>query len=708
MDNRLGDETSPYLRQHRDNPVHWQPWDPPALASAREQDRPILLSIGYSACHWCHVMAHECFEDAAIAEVMNRHYISIKVDREQRPDLDRIYQLAHQALTGRGGGWPLTVFLTPHDLLPFFAGTYFPPQPRHGLPAFPELLEGVARYYREQRSEIREQNLRMQAFFDQMSKPEAAAADEPQRQLWRNGLAAMAQGFDPVHGGHRGGPKFPAAGEARLWLRALASSGDAAHPRAAVVLRTSLDGMARHGLYDHLGGGFFRYCVDDAWTIPHFEKMLYDNAQLLPVYAEAALAFAGVGGVSGTDTAASADWLAVVAGTVTFLERELRDPAGGLYCALDADSPDGEGAYYVWSPAQVTAALATPTAAHFIQRYGLDGPANFEEQYWHLSLASGEHIDQRDPDLVQAHAKLLALRRQRPAPGLDDKVLTAWNALAIAGLSRSARALDTLAGLATTVAVPAWSPEALTALAARCDGLADAALEALHRDAWRDGRLYADREARFPAWLDDHAFLLDALIERLQRRWRGRDGQWAGALAETLLERFEDRDHGGFWFSAHDHEPLPQRPRPWTDDAIPSGNGVAIRALLVLSQLFGVTHWRVAAERALRAALPNLERHPQACASLLLALDEYLDPGAQLIVRVDDSGELEAWNTALAQAAVGHRRVFRIVGDPTPLPAVLSAERGHSGAWLCRLGTCSAPMPSPEDLVAGILADASR
>jgi uncharacterized protein YyaL (SSP411 family) len=703
MENRLARESSPYLRQHADNPVHWQPWDAAALAAARDSGRPILLSVGYSACHWCHVMAHECFEDAAIAALMNTHFVNVKVDREERPDLDRIYQLAHQALTGRGGGWPLTVFLTPDDLLPFFAGTYFPPTPRHGLPSFPQVLEGVARLHRERGADVRAQNARLKAYLDDVAEGRGGHADDAAGDP-REALDILARAFDPVHGGHRGGPKFPHAEEMRLWLDvvARASQDDARSAalfdpdEAATIVRTTLDGMARGGLFDHLGGGFFRYCVDEDWTIPHFEKMLYDNAQLLPVYAEAALVLS------------EPEWLQVAGETMDFLERALRSDGGAFHCALDADSEGGEGAYYVWTPDEIRAVLPPDAARQFIARYGLDDPSNFEGHAWHLVRADrwhprgpdGRHSDRRDiPPAAFGDPRqaLRGVRAQRPPPGLDDKILTSWNALAIAGLARTARAAQ-----AAGAAGDRFDPATAADMAARATQLAEAALDALHASAWRDGRLYADAHGRIGGFLDDHAFLLDALVEMLRLRWNDRDAAWAAAIAALLIDDFEDSQAGGFWFTPHAHEPLPHRPRPWLDESTPSGNAVAIRALSTLGHLFGEMAWLDAAERALRAGSAATASHPHAAPALLRARLRLDDPPVQVVVRATAPEGLAGWRRALA--GVRNADVFLVPGAGTALPGLLATMKASPAglAYRCHRGTCSAPVDDPAAFVAAL------
>ena len=431
--NRLALTTSPYLQQHAHNPVDWWPWCPEALALARELDRPILLSIGYSACHWCHVMAHESFEDQATADLMNRLFVNIKVDREERPDIDKVYQTVHQLLSRRSGGWPLTVFLTPSDHAPIFAGTYFPREPRHGLPAFSQLLQGVERAWREQKGAISEQaaNL-MAALAEQVpagsdAVPSAAALDAA--------LSQLVVSYDEEHGGFGNAPKFPHATNLELLLRHHARTADAA---ALQMASFTLERMIRGGINDQLGGGFCRYAVDDLWEIPHFEKMLYDNGPLLALCCDA---YALTDNPLFRDAAiATADWLI----------REMQSPQGGYYSSLDADSEGHEGRFYAWDRERVKELLSAAEYAPFAAVYGLDQPANFEGQ-WHLhgyltpaevAERQGLPVEQVEALLATARATLYAERERRVRPGRDEKVLTAWNALAIKGMARAARVLD--------------------------------------------------------------------------------------------------------------------------------------------------------------------------------------------------------------------------------------------------------------------------
>ena len=664
MPNRLAAETSPYLRQHAGNPVDWWPWCTAALDAARAQGKPILLSIGYSACHWCHVMAHESFEDAATAAVMNELFICIKVDREERPDLDKIYQLAHQALARRGGGWPLTMFLAPDDHLPFYAGTYFPREARYGMPPFVHILQQVRTWWDTRRDDVRAQNAALGEFLAGYGREPGVAgelSDAPIRQA----LAQIEAAFDPVHGGHSGAPKFPHCTELELLL-------DLGQP---AMVEFTLARMADGGIHDQLGGGFARYSVDERWEIPHFEKMLYDNAQLLPLYAQLA--------AKENIFAAAAD------GIVAWLEREMTSPEGGFYAALDADSEHEEGKFYVWQRDDVRALLDDAEYAVAAAHYGFDRPPNFEQHAWNplvarplheVAAALGLSTDEAAARVRRARAKLFAARAQRERPGLDDKLLTAWNALMISALARTSRA------------------RCLPALLAD----AERALDCLHRLAWRDGRLFAkaraDRE-RFPAYLDDHAFLLDALLECLQTRWSERDLRWAMQLADALLDRFEGPD-GGFYFTAHDHEKLIQRSMPWSDEATPSGNGVAAHALLRLGNLLGETRYLDAAERVLRAAFSTMQQIPQACCSLLRALHDHLQPRTHVVVRHEDAAQEAAWRAALQALDMRRADVYCIPASAAALPGVLAAQAPARGgvAYVCRGTHCLAPIDTPESI----------
>jgi uncharacterized protein len=670
--NRLAAETSPYLLQHADNPVDWYAWGEPALLAARQQNKPILLSIGYSACHWCHVMAHESFEDPATAVLMNQLFINIKVDREERPDLDKIYQVAQQLITQGSGGWPLTMFLTPDEQAPFFGGTYFPKEPRYGMPAFGDLLRRVAEYYHSHGAEIVAQNEQLKLAFAALT-PDSATADVTLNDVpLREARAALERSFDPQSGGFSQAPKFPHPSSIERCMRHWHGTAAQSNPdlKALYMATLTLTRMAEGGLYDQLGGGFSRYSVDDRWMIPHFEKMLYDNGQLLCEYARASLAtgeplFARIAGET-------ADWLL----------RDMRSPQGGFYSSLDADSEGHEGKFYVWSQAEIQALLTPQEYAAFSRRFGLDRNANFEGE-WHLHIdeavdaiaaALGEAAPAVTALLDSARAKLLKVRDLRVWPARDEKILTAWNALMIKGLAIAARVL-------------------------RRPDLADAAAAAvdfIYRTLWRDGRLlatYKDGRAHLPAYLDDYAFLADALLELLQTRWRSSDLEFARQLTDVLLAQFEDREGGGFFFTAADHERLIHRSKTFSDDATPSGNGVAASVLGRLGFLLGEPSYLDAAERTLRAGWPMLQQYPQAHMSLVNALEEFLASAQILIIR-GDAPEVERWSAALNALYAPPRMIFAIPGDVADLPPALAAKHAAAGtvAYVCKGMTCSPPL----------------
>jgi uncharacterized protein YyaL (SSP411 family) len=669
--NRLAAETSPYLLQHADNPVHWLPWGDEAIARARAEDKPILLSIGYSACHWCHVMAHESFEDEATAAVMNRLFVNVKVDREERPDLDKVYQAAHQMLTQRGGGWPLTMFLAPDDLTPFFAGTYFPSVPRYGMPAFADVLERVAAFYREERGSVAAQNAALRGAFAETLLPAVPPGVEVTREPLDRARQRLAAAFDARYGGFGPAPKFPHAAPIEFLLRAwhATASGPVPDADALEMATVTLRRMVEGGIHDQLGGGFCRYAVDPSWMIPHFEKMLYDNGHLLALLAQAAVA-------TGDATLREA-----ALGTASWAVREMRAPGGAFYAALDADSEGHEGRYYAWRRDEVERLLEPEEYRVIARRFGLDREPNFEGA-WHLHGFVALDEVARELGMPAARAKalqdaararLLAGRARRARPGLDDKILTAWNGLMVRGLAIAGRLLD---------APPLTE-------AAQC------AIDFLRREAWRDRRLHAvwkDGTARFAAYLDDHAFLLDALLETLQSRFRSEDLRFAQDVADALLERFADRERGGFWFTAEGEDPPLSRPKSFADDAMPSGNGVAAQALARLGWLAGEARYLHAAEAAVRGGFPSLARAPDAHAAMLNALDEYLEPVGIVVIR-GEAAEAAAWQAAFAREYAPRRMVVAIPAGASGLPEALAAKRPRATtvAYVCRGPVCSEP-----------------
>nr|VFJ96029.1 MAG: hypothetical protein BECKH772A_GA0070896_100968 [Candidatus Kentron sp. H]VFJ97620.1 MAG: hypothetical protein BECKH772B_GA0070898_101154 [Candidatus Kentron sp. H]VFK03175.1 MAG: hypothetical protein BECKH772C_GA0070978_101163 [Candidatus Kentron sp. H] len=691
--NALAGETSPYLLQHADNPVQWHPWGEVALEKAKREDKPILLSIGYSACHWCHVMAHESFQDEHTARLMNRYFINIKVDREERPDLDKIYQLAHQFLTRRPGGWPLTVFLAPDDHTPFFAGTYFPDQPRHGMPAFSQVLTGVAEAYREKRDDIRQQNQSVRAALDAIgthTAPHGTLTEAPLHAAHEQ----LQQDFDQRNGGLGQAPKFPHPTSLDYLLRQYTvprPENTDANEKALIIATFSLARMANGGIRDQIGGGFFRYAVDERWEIPHFEKMLYDNALLLGLYAEA------------WQATGHSLFQRVAIDTGDWVMREMQSPEGGYYSALDADSAgeDGElqeGRFYVWSPEEIQALLTEEEYRIVRARFGLDRPANFEEKWHHPHIvADAERLSGElgltgqalGRLLASSRRKLFAARSARIAPRRDEKVLTAWNALMI----------KAMAGAGRTLKEPQFTQSAEDALAF------------VRKELRRDGRLlvtYKDGRAHLPAYLDDYVFLIDALLELLQSRWRNEDLDLARTLAETVLTGFEDRQPedgkgGGFYFIAHDHEGLIHRPKLLMDEALPSGNGIAVRVLTRLGHLLGETRYLQAAQRALRAGWSAIEQFPQAHTTLLSGLQEYLQP-PQIIILRGGGAPLDQWRERCQQHYTPSRLAFAIPSDIDTLPPALETRaprhdgKDHVVAYLCEGYQCRAPITDFEAL----------
>ncbi|RLJ68372.1 thioredoxin domain-containing protein [Sulfurisoma sediminicola] len=662
--NRLAQETSPYLLQHADNPVAWFPWGEDALTLARSQDRPILLSIGYSACHWCHVMAHESFEDADVAAVMNRLFVNVKVDREERPDLDQIYQTAHQMLAGRHGGWPLTMFLTP-DGTPFYGGTYFPKAPRFGLPGFIDLCEQIADVWHTRRGDVEAQNRDLLATLAGHSARTGGPADLDTAPIAATGNMLLGS-FDRDFGGFGGAPKFPHPTDLAFLLR----RGDDPLAREAALI--TLTRMAEGGIHDQLGGGFCRYSTDERWEIPHFEKMLYDNGPLLGLYADA--------------WALTADELyrRVAEQTVGWLLREMTSPDGAFYSSLDADSEGEEGRYYVWDRAEVARLLTPEESALAARRWGLDGPPNFENAHWHLRVVvpmRGRSAPLAPDETVlfeSARAKLFAARERRICPGRDDKILTSWNALMIEGLAHAARVFDR----------PDW-------LAA-----AQRALDSIRGTLWKDARLLAtakDGKAHLNAYLDDYAYLLSALLELLQAEYRQEDMEFAIRIADALLEHFEDTESGGFFFTSHDHESLIQRPKTGFDSAMPSGNGVAAVGLQRLGHLLGEVRYLEAARRTLDCFWPQMQRQAGGFSTLLTALEEALTPPAIAILR-GPAAEVGEWQRRLA----GRREaiVLGLSNGMSGLAAALARpESTHVNAWVCRGVTCLPPVADFEQLL---------
>lgn len=677
MPNRLANETSPYLLQHRDNPVNWYPWTDEALARARDEDRPILLSIGYSACHWCHVMAHESFEDQEIADLMNDLFVNIKVDREERPDLDGIYMESVQALTGHGG-WPMTVFLTPTGE-PFFGGTYFPPEPRQGMPGFKDVLRGVASAYRERRGDV-EHNAallrdRLRAAMQFPATPGELDAD-----VARRATRGLVQQIDRMHGGFGSAPKFPQPMALDFLLRRYVRDRDASALEAAEL---SLEKMARGGIYDQLGGGFHRYSVDERWLVPHFEKMLYDNALLVPVYLHAFQ-------ITGKEL-----YRRIVVETLNWVTREMTDPGGGFYATLDADSEGHEGKFYVWSIDELRALLGEEDGRLVAAYFDATERGNFEgANILHLprdidvvAHRTGVGIERLGEALDRAREQLLEARERRVRPGRDEKILTAWNGLMIRAFAEAGAILE------------------------RDDyrGMAEQAATYLLSMRFPDGRLpraSTGGEARLNGYLEDYAFLADGLLALYETTFAPRWLEELRWVVRIMVEQFWDPVDGGFFDTGRAHEQLITRPKSVLDNAIPAGNSVAVDVLQRLGALDALPDYSDRATRILRALQAPMSQHPTAFGRLLSAFDFAAAPPREVALA----------GRATAPDMVALLRVIRAKFRPTlvlalcdpdqpdqTLPALLQGRDtldGRATAYVCERRACKLPVTTPEELAA--------
>lgn len=680
--NRLGHETSPYLRQHASNPVDWYPWGPEALARAKELSRPIFLSIGYSACHWCHVMEHESFEDASTAKVLNEHFISIKVDREERPDLDQIYMTAVQLLT-RQGGWPMSVWLTP-DLEPFFGGTYFPPDERYGRPSFKRVLLALADYWANKRDEVH-QSAKQVADHVRQAVGVPGESAEVDAAVLRNAGDMLRRSFDAHNGGFGAEPKFPHPMDIRLLLRAWRRFGN---DEARDMATLTLDKMAMGGIYDHLGGGFARYSTDARWLVPHFEKMLYDNALLTAAYVE------------GFQASADPFYREVVEETLGYVAREMTSPEGPFYSTQDADSEGEEGRFFVWSVAQIQHVLGPEEAKLFSHVYNVTPEGNWEghnilnRTRSFAQEAKALKMDEKTmrERLDASRQTLLAARSQRVWPGRDEKILTAWNGLMIQAFAQAAQVLDR-------------SDYAETA--------AKAADFLLTRMRTKDGRLlrttFAGAEPKLNGYLEDYAFLLDGLVSLYEATFAPRWLTAAGELAERMIEQFWDAQDGGFFTTGKDHETLIARAKDVQDGSTPSGNAMATTALLRLAKLTGRDDFRQKAETVLRRFGSLMKESPMAAGQMLLALDFHLGPVPEFAVVGDPTTEET-------------RRVLRVIRSPfrpnrvvalkapgasdagLPLLAGKDAVDGKVTAYVCQNYTCQAPLVGVEAAEKGLMA----
>jgi uncharacterized protein YyaL (SSP411 family) len=672
--NRLGSQTSPYLRQHAGDPVDWYPWGDEALASAKELDRPLFISIGYSSCHWCHVMGHESFADAATAEVMNRHFVSVKVDREERPDLDAVYMEAVQAATGRGG-WPMSVFATP-DGLPFLAGTYFPDRARHGLPSFRQVLEAVIEAWDARRHDVVDQARTLAAAVaGRLEPPEPIAGGQETRSaevLCGEAAERLSSVFDPRDGGFGSAPKFPQPLLLDLLLRDHLRNG--AGVSLDIVERT-LEAMASGGIYDHLGGGFARYSVDPHWDVPHFEKMLYDQALIARVYLHA------------WQLDGDPRWLQVLTETLSYVLGDLRDPGGGLYAAEDADSEGEEGRYYVWSAEELTALLGPDLGAEAAEWYGVTAEGNFEGRTVLHRARRGDLL--RPPEIETARSELLAARAGRVRPGLDDKIITEWNAMMC----------STLAEAAAATGRDDWAKAAAE--------IGAFLLEHLRRGDGRVLRSWCQGRADALGYAADYAWLVDCCTRLGELSGNPRWTMEAVTIARQLLELFTDDERGGLYTTGSDAAPLVVRPREVQDGVTPSAGSVAAIALARLGALAGEDQLSAAAERIVGSVKAGLAASPSAFPELLLAAELVEHGPVEIVVTGDRADLVHAARRRFVPGAVLAWRSPAIgvpAGDSTvaPFESPLLTDREEGFAYICRRGACLAPVDDADGLLSAL------
>ncbi|MFF7100299.1 thioredoxin domain-containing protein [Streptomyces nigra] len=671
MPNRLAHETSPYLLQHADNPVDWWPWSEEAFEEARRSDRPVLLSVGYSSCHWCHVMAHESFEDEATADFLNAHFVNVKVDREERPDVDAVYMEAVQAATGQGG-WPMTVFLTP-EAEPFYFGTYFPPAPRHGMPSFRQVLEGVRSAWTDRRDEVAE--VAGKIVRDLAGREISYGGTEaPGEQELAQALLGLTREYDPQRGGFGGAPKFPPSMVIEFLLRHHARTGAEG---ALQMAQDTGERMARGGIYDQLGGGFARYSVDRDWVVPHFEKMLYDNALLCRVYAHLWRA-------TGSDLARR-----VALETADFMVRELRTEQGGFASALDADSDDGtgrhvEGAYYVWTPGQLREALGDDDAELAARYFGVTEEGTFEEGASVLQLPQRDEVFEAGR-IASVRQRLLERRASRPAPGRDDKVVAAWNGLAIAALAETGAYFD--------------RPDLVEAAVGAADLLVRVHLDEQARltRTSKDGRAGANAGV-----LEDYGDVAEGFLALASVTGEGVWLDFAGFLLDHVLARFVDEESGALYDTAADAERLIRRPQDPTDNAVPSGWSAAAGALLGYAAHTGSEPHRRAAERALGVVKALGPRVPRFIGWGLAVAEALLDGPREVAVvgpSLSDEATKTLHRTALLGTAPGAVvAVGAAESDEFPLLADRPLQQGAPAAYVCRNFTCDAPTTDPKRL----------
>ncbi len=676
--NRLINETSSYLLQHAHNPVEWYPWGEEAFEKARDEDKPLLVSIGYSACHWCHVMEHESFEDEATAEIMNREFVNIKVDMEERPDVDQIYMNFVQITTGRGG-WPMNVFLTP-DKRPFFGGTYFPPSSRYGMPSWQQILMSIAEAYRERRDELEHSANEIVGELRRMSIVESGGSLSSE--ILDSALASFSRSFDATHGGFGGAPKFPQAMSLEFLLRYHHRTGDA---HALKIVTHTLDKMARGGIYDQLGGGFHRYAVDAIWLVPHFEKMLYDNAQLARIYLHAYQ-------VTGSEL-----FKRIAVETLEYIQREMLDKSGGFYSAQDADSEGEEGKFFVWTSEEVSETLGEQEVRIFNKYYDVTATGNFEGK----SILNVKDEAAPQPN-IDSMTKLFAEREMRIKPFRDEKILTAWNGLMLAAFADAARVLNDKKYLEIAERNAEFI---LTELTTGLERTTPSAQSGGHPSFVRRGarllRTWKEGTAKLNGYLEDYANVADGLIELYQTTGKTDYLVAAKDLADTMITEFWDEEGGGFFFTSNDHEELIVRNKDFYDNATPSGNSAAADVLLRLAKLTGDERYEKFTEMVLKLAASQLRRYPQGFGRTLSAIEFYLDETKEIVIVGEEGNNLarELHKKYLPDAVVVLSSDPESDSTMIPLLKDRSEIDGKATAYICKNFVCERPVTSVEELI---------
>ena len=661
MVNQLQEESSLYLKQHKDNPVNWLPWTKGAFDLAKRENKPIFLSIGYSACHWCHVMAHECFEDKDVAQLMNDNFINIKVDKEERPDIDQIYQTAHYIFSRRPGGWPLSVFLTPEQE-PYYIGTYFPKSPKHNLPAFPQLISRLSEFFHKEKETLSKQTSQLKEIINSM-KPEKSKLISFSKDEVKKTINAISKNFDRDNGGLGRAPKFPNEPTMRFLI-------DQKHPKAKEIINLSFKKMLQGGLFDHIEGGFFRYCVDIDWTIPHYEKMLYNSAQLIELYS---LMYQSNKDKKINDS---------IYLTIKWLTEKMRSQEGGFFSSMDADSENEEGdveegAYYNWSLEELRNFLTPDEFLDLYNRFNLDGEPNYDGKKWHLNL----RVYDTDEKIKGIREKLNTMRQSRIKPTTDEKIITSWNALIIKSLL--------IAG--ETFNEPKWIKMAQETI--------DFILHKLFIDE-KLKSIYIDEKSLLNGYLDDYAFLLDALIQSIQINYRESDLDHAIKLGSIIKEKFQSKD-GAYYFTEHEHEFLFDRQMIAEDNAIPSGNGLACLALQKLSQITSDHSYADSAERALLNWNDRVIDNGQSYPSLLRAYVFYLQQKSIVYVR-GNTKEIKEWKNQIKKKKVNFNNIIIIYlkeGEKIDLLSVNRPYRSGGVAYLCQNQTCLPAIYSSQELL---------